>query len=97
MPFPEPPERRRIWERLPPPEMPAMKDVDWDFLAEKFALAGGNIKGAFLHATYQAAARDEPVTMADLVLGLRRELDKMGKVSSAGDFGRYWQLIEKAH
>ena len=81
---------------MPPPEAPIADDVNWEFLAEKFPLSGGNIKGAFLHATYQAAARNEAVGMGDLVLGLRRELDKMGKVTSAADFGPYWRLLDGA-
>ncbi len=96
LPFPDVDERRRIWRRIPPSEAPIADDVNWEFLAEKFALSGGNIKGAFLHATYQAAARNDAVGMGDLVLGLRRELDKMGKVTSAADFGPYWRLLDGA-
>lgn len=96
LPFPDVDERRRIWQRMPPSEAPMADNVNWEFLAEKFALSGGNIKGAFLHATYQAAARNEAVGMRDLVLGLRRELEKMGKVAGAADFGPYWRLLDGA-
>ncbi len=92
-PFPEVAERRRIWQVAAPPEMPLAEGIDWEFLAARFNLAGGNIKGAVMHGAYQAAAADRPVGMADLVLGIRRELEKMGKLSSAGDFGPYWHLV----
>lgn len=92
-PFPEAAERRRIWTVCVPSEMPVEKTIDWEFLACRFNLAGGNIKGAMMQAAYQAAAANRPVAMSDLLLGVRRELEKMGKLSSAGDFGSYWHLV----
>jgi hypothetical protein len=92
-PFPDAAERHRIWTVCAAPEMPIAEGIDWEFLAGRFNLAGGNIKGAMMHAAYQAATAGRPVGMADLLLGVRRELEKMGKLTSAGDFGPYWHLV----
>jgi SpoVK/Ycf46/Vps4 family AAA+-type ATPase len=86
-------ERERIWRAVLPSALPLADDVDWDFLAGRFAVAGGAIKGAVLHAAYQAAAHARPVGMADLVQGMRRELNKTGKVSTPGDFEPYAHLL----
>ena len=95
-PFPELEERGRIWRALMPEAAPVADDVDWDFLAERFRIAGGTIKGAVLHAAYAAAAADRPIGMLDLLLGVRRELDKSGRGAGAAEFGPYWEQLEAA-
>jgi hypothetical protein len=92
-PFPDAAERKRILLAILPAGAPVAADVDWDFLASNFQLAGGNLKGVLMHAAYLAADRGAEIGMAELVMGVRRELDKMGKVSGAGDFGAYWHLV----
>jgi len=92
-PFPEVAERKRIMLAIMPQGAPVAADVDWDFLAAGFHLAGGNIKGALMHAAYLAAERSTAIGMPELVMGVRRELDKMGKLSGASDFGPYWHLV----
>ena len=76
-----------------PDRLPVTDDVDWDFLATRFPVTGGTIKGAVMHAAYRAAARHRPVGMADLLRGLRRELTKSGKVSMPADFAPYAHLL----
>ena len=46
-----------------------------------------------MHAAYQAAAADRAIAMRDLLLGVRRELDKSGRSPGAGDFGEYWDDV----
>ena len=43
-PFPEKEDRRRIWDKVLPPEAPRADDIDLDFLSEKFKLSGGAIR-----------------------------------------------------
>jgi len=54
-PFPQEEYRRRIWELTFPPEAPQGGDIDLDFLAGKFKLAGGNIRNIILGAAFLAA------------------------------------------
>ena len=57
-PFPEPEDRRRIWDSVLPDEAPRADDVDLDFLSEKFKLSGGAIRNCSLSAAFQAADDD---------------------------------------
>lgn len=84
-PFPEEPERRRIWTRIWPAETPLSDDVDLNFLAHQFKLSGGNIKNIALAAAFLAAADGGAVTMAHLFHATRREYEKLGKVLSAAE------------
>jgi len=92
--FPDAPERKRIWRVTVPDAAPLTDDIDWDFLARAFSLAGGSIRGAVLHAAYQAAAEARPIGMTDLLIGVRRELEKLGRVPGAADFGAYWPIVK---
>jgi ATP-dependent 26S proteasome regulatory subunit len=89
-PFPDETSRRRIWQSQFPPEAPVSKDVDFDYLAREFQVAGGNIKNIALNAAFLAAARGEKnpenrngnatrIGMQDFFHGARREFAKMGK------------------
>jgi hypothetical protein len=89
-PFPDAEERLRIWKTLFPPDLPQARDIDFSLLAERFRLAGGNIRNVILSAAYLAAADEaksatpteipQQVTMAHLLHGTRRELQKMGRL-----------------
>lgn len=79
-PFPEAEDRRRIWQTLFPPDLPRVPDLDFNLLAERFRLAGGNIRNIIVSAAYLAAADGEVVTMEHLFHGTRRELQKMGRL-----------------
>jgi SpoVK/Ycf46/Vps4 family AAA+-type ATPase len=95
-PVPGTPERLRIWRTLMPTEAPLAPDVDWEFLANRFVLSGGHIRNAVLHAAHQAAAGGRAIGMAELLLGVKRELEKLGKVNSASDFGKYSAILKGA-
>jgi AAA+ superfamily predicted ATPase len=86
-PAPDEPSRRRIWQRIWPPETPMAADVDFDFLARQFKLAGGNIQNIALNAAYLAAADGGVVTMSHLRHATRREYQKMGKALSDVELG----------
>jgi hypothetical protein len=84
-PFPDAGQRRRIWARIWPAETPLGDDVDLDRLATMFALTGGHVKNIALAAAFEAAARDAPVTMADVLHAARREYQKLGRDLSADE------------
>ncbi|NWF69243.1 MAG: ATP-binding protein [Chloroflexi bacterium] len=84
-PFPDAEYRRRIWAVHFPPEVPLGKDVDLDTLAERYALAGGNIRNAALTSAYIAAADGRIITMRHIQHAIKREHQKMGRLIG-GDF-----------
>ena len=84
-PFPEEEDRLRIWQTLFPPDVPRGDDLDFDLLARRFKLAGGNIRNIIVSAAYLAAADGGRVTMNHLLHGTRRELQKMGRLMNEKD------------
>ncbi len=86
-PLPDEEDRRRIWERVWPAQTPRAKDVDPAALAERYALAGGNIRNIALASAFLAAEDGQAVTMAHVLHATRREYQKMGKVLADGEFG----------
>ena len=84
-PFPQVQERQRIWTQLFPPELPRAQDIDFDLLAQRYELAGGNIRNIIVSAAYLAADNGNLVTMEHLLHGARRELQKMGRTISTAD------------
>jgi hypothetical protein len=84
-PFPDEAYRRHIWQTLFPPGVPREADLDFDLLARRFRLAGGNIRNIIVTATYLAAADNGRVGMPHLLHGARRELQKMGRLVNEKD------------
>ncbi len=77
-PLPQEEDRARIWAAVWPAELPRAADVDLARLA-RIKVTGGNIKNVLLAAAHLAAADRRPVAMDDLLHGLRREYQKLGK------------------
>lgn len=85
-PFPEKEDRLRIWETLFPPKVPHDDSLDFAYLANRFKLAGGNIRNVIASAAFLAAADGGKVTMEHLLHSTRRELQKMGRLVGDKDF-----------
>jgi AAA+ superfamily predicted ATPase len=85
-------ERLALWQHAIPPGAPS-KDIDWEFLARQFELSGGSIKGAALHAAFLAAEAGEPITMELLMLALKREFQKLGRLRTQTEFGKFTKLV----
>ncbi len=79
-PFPEAPDRLRIWQTLFPPDVPRDPQLDFHSLAQRYALAGGSIRNIIVNAAYLAASDGRCVTMDHLLHGARREMQKMGRL-----------------
>jgi SpoVK/Ycf46/Vps4 family AAA+-type ATPase len=100
-PFPEEEDRYQIWQRSFPKSVPMGETVDLRFMARQFKIAGGNIKNICLTASFLAAGDMEEnlngaaVEMVHLIKATRREFQKMGKLCTASDFGRYYGLISE--
>ncbi|HVO44313.1 MAG TPA: ATP-binding protein, partial [Aggregatilineales bacterium] len=84
-PFPGPADRKRIWQKVFPPETP-LDTLDYDRLA-RFNLSGGSIHNAALNSAFAAAeSPDHWVTMALLVDSIRSEYRKLERPINEADF-----------
>jgi winged helix domain-containing protein/ATPase family protein associated with various cellular activities (AAA) len=88
-PLPDVTHRRALWDRCLGPRIPRSDDLDLDFCARAFELSGGNIRSAVVAAAYRAAKEDRAVTTVDLVAGVYREYQKLGRLTLRAEFGAY--------
>jgi SpoVK/Ycf46/Vps4 family AAA+-type ATPase len=79
-PFPQPTERAHIWQVSLPAALPLAETMDWELLAHRFELAGGNIRNAVLGAAFLAAAEDTAVHLRHFLHATRREYQKLGRL-----------------
>ncbi len=79
-PFPEAADREIIWQVNFPPETPLSPDVDFNVMANRYRITGGNIRNIIMAAAFLAAETPEPVGMRHLLHGARREYQKMGRL-----------------
>lgn len=86
-PFPDAHDRRAIWRGHFPPEAPVGASIDFDLLASRLPLTGGNIKNIVLNAAFLAAENGGVIEMEHVVRGSRREFEKIGKLWNEGIFG----------
>jgi vesicle-fusing ATPase len=93
-PLPGADERLRIWRSVIPPGVD-VSGVDFDFLAQRFQLAGGHIRGIVFQACLQSASAGAPIRldMPALVRAVQREYDKLDRANSLEQFGPYASLV----
>ncbi|KUG20735.1 MAG: ATP-binding protein [Methanomicrobiaceae archaeon] len=91
-PFPGQPERRRIWERVFPPETET-EGLEIDRLA-RLNLTGGSIHNTALNAAFLAAEAGTPVTMPLVLQAARAEFRKMERPINEADF-RWTEAAKK--
>ncbi|MBD1887664.1 ATP-binding protein [Microcoleus vaginatus] len=89
-PFPKEAERYQIWQKIFPDSTPLGADLDLEFMARRFEIAGGNIRNIALAAAFLAAAeKADDVRMSHLIRATRREYQKIGKIILDEDLGSY--------
>ncbi len=93
-PQPGPAERFRIWHGVIPPGVD-VSAVDFEFLAQRFALSGGHIRAIVFQACLQNATRDAARTldMLDVLRAVQREYVKLDRAISLEQFGIYATAI----
>jgi ATPase family associated with various cellular activities (AAA) len=92
-PFPDAPERARIWRLLLPAAAPVADDLDVEFLAEQFRLSGGAIRNCSVAAAFLAADDGGTITMDHLVRAVALEYGKLGRLTLEADFERFHSAI----
>lgn len=98
-PIPGVEERRRIWKLVFPKEVD-VSDIDFQYLAKQFQLSGGNIRSIAFNACLRSAKTDQPeamgkVLMPDLLMAVKRELEKMSRTAGYELFGSYSDMIRE--
>lgn len=88
-PFPDADYRKQLWRAMFPAETPLAAELDFELLAERHEIAGGNIKNIAVSAAFLAAAEGEPVRMRHIARALRHELQKSGKIVPKLEFSDY--------
>jgi AAA+ superfamily predicted ATPase len=79
-PMPTKEQRRQLWEKFFSGAYTPGADVDFNALSEKFELTGGAAINVFRYCTLRAAIRQsKTVTKEDIIHGVRREFQKIGK------------------
>lgn len=76
-PFPGEADRKAIWQRAFPPEVP-LNGLDWDRLA-RLNLTGGSIHNVALNSAFRAAHQESEVTMPLVLDTARAEMKKMDR------------------
>jgi hypothetical protein len=82
-PFPGPTERKLMWQKVFPPEMPK-DNLDYDRLA-RLNLTGGSIHNVALNAAFIAAHAGTPVTMQLILNAARAEFRKLERPVNEAD------------
>jgi SpoVK/Ycf46/Vps4 family AAA+-type ATPase len=94
--FPLPSEghRYRIWKQHFPANAPVSEDIDFDFLANRINVAGGNIRNIVVNAAFLAAENSGVIRMKHLIQATMREYQKMGRLCTDVDFAPYHSLLK---
>lgn len=79
-PFPDEETRLRLWQLLLPENIEKESEIDLHPFAAAYKIAGGGIRNAVVWAIYEAARNKRPLSRDDLLHGVEREYQKMGKV-----------------
>lgn len=85
--FPPADVRLALWKSMLPPEMEYEEELDLEFFAEHFELAGSSIKEILINAAYMAAAEHRGMANRDLVEAVKLNYLKYEKILSKEDFG----------
>lgn len=93
-PLPDKKTRKNLWESLLLESVPK-EEIDTEFLAEQFELAGAGIKNVMLNAMFQAAAKEEALNMAHILQSVQDEYLKTGRLLGRFELGKYGVLLEK--
>jgi SpoVK/Ycf46/Vps4 family AAA+-type ATPase len=92
-PFPDQKYRLDIWQKIFPAETPRNTDIDYEFLAKRFAISGGSIKNIAVNSAFLAADNSKSIHMEHIIHAAKREYQKLGKICTQSEFGKYYNLI----
>lgn len=88
--FPQEEQRRQLWQKVFPQQMPLDGDIDMDYLAGNFELSGASIKNIAVNAAFIAASRKEITGMGHIMEALQQEYEKSGKILGKAELKEYY-------
>ena len=88
-PFPDEGYRLKIWKSMVPQGAPLAEDIDFELLARKLNISGGNIKNIIVNAAFLAADNSKVIKMEHIIAATKREYQKMKKICGQSDFEKY--------
>ena len=102
-PLPGVEQRKKIWRQVMPKSLPDLSNINFDFLANQFPLAGGHIRSIVFNACLQSANGSNvqgnhfknPLPMEQIIIAVKREYDKINRSISLERFGPYAKIVEK--
>ncbi|HPH67806.1 MAG TPA: ATP-binding protein [Kofleriaceae bacterium] len=74
-------ERAALWRSMIPSQTPRAGSLNFTEVAERFDMAGGNIRNAALRAALLAAAEQQPLATRHLLDAAQREFGESGRLS----------------
>lgn len=86
--------RKELWKSSFSDEIPT-EYLDYDYLAEQFEISGESIKNIVLNAAFLAAARNEPVSMLDVLYSIKNENAENRKSHAQQRFRIIWRYDGK--
>jgi SpoVK/Ycf46/Vps4 family AAA+-type ATPase len=86
-PMPDAGQRLALWDRCLGGMIPRADDLDLQFCADRFELAGGSIRSCAITAAYLCADTDRPVGTAEVMSAIVREYRKLGRLLLESEFG----------
>jgi ATPase family associated with various cellular activities (AAA) len=92
---PDAEQRLLLWQKSLA-SVPLGSDVDLDFCATAFELAGGDIRNIAVTVAYVAAAENGIVDMTRLVRAVQLEYRKLGRLCVQAEFGEYYGMLAGA-
>jgi hypothetical protein len=82
--FPGPADRKKIWQRVFPPQVPGVATLDFDRLA-RLNFTGGSIQNVALNAAFLAAQAGAPISMPIVLGAARTEFRKLEQPFNEAD------------
>ncbi|MFE4797056.1 ATP-binding protein [Streptomyces sp. NPDC056708] len=86
-PMPDAQQRLALWDRCLGTAIPRDAELDLEFCAGRFELAGGSIRACAVTAAYLAAESGRPLGMEQLVSAVFQEYRKLGRLVRESEFG----------
>ena len=92
-------QRKKIWQLVFPLGLD-VSDIDFHYLAKQFQLTGGHIRSIAINACLRSADANHPdargrVLMRDVLIAVKRELEKMNRSANDELFGAYSNVMRE--
>lgn len=85
--------REALWREVLPPNVQLSPTINYTFFAEKFELSGSNIKAILYSAAYMALAEGIPMEERHIVVALKYEYEKLGRLLQVSELGVYARYL----